>query len=400
MATPVLRFLSEFSDRKTGTDSWKRRHTISISAHTYGRRTRDILPTDQIMRIKLPSRALPVNSSLILETYSPPGWSEAPVIRRAIDSHDWCVYHASSPKELAGMDTASWIAATRERESIKQTPLFVDHYARYFTSEEGNAILRNSERASAGENKAILVRIKYFDDFVEDRISEFSQIVLIGCGYDMRAFRFQFRQGATLFEIDRKEILNRKEEIARKNNLNAKVRTIPVISEVGEGVTQVFCAQGFDRNVPTLWIAEGLFFYLYTSTAPALVEEVNALSCSDSEMLLEVSGTGLLELPSMEKYFQYLKRVGQALPFRSDYPERLFAGTEWEVSLDYYGSPSASFGLLREFSQDLTNKGPGPHCCRDDGIFTSRLAHTHCRLQTIGDPERPPGVARPGEDPR
>ena len=253
------------------------------------------------------------------------------------------------------MDTASWIAAIRERESTKQTPLFVDQYAKYFTSEEGNAMLRNSERATAGENKAILVRIKYFDDFVESRVSKFSQVVFIGCGYDMRAFRFRFQQGATLFEIDRKEILSRKEEIARKNNLNAKVRTIHVASEIGDGITQALYALGFDPKVPTLWIAEGVFFYLNTSTAPALVEEVNRLSCSNSEMLFEVSGTGLLELPTMEKYFQYLKGVGQALPFCTDYPERLFAGAEWEVSLDYYGSPRASFGLLREFFQDLTN---------------------------------------------
>ena len=67
------------------------------------------------------------------------------------------------------MDNASWIAAIRERETLKSTPLFVDEHARYFTSEEGNAMLRNSERAAAGENKAVPVRIKYFDDFVERR---------------------------------------------------------------------------------------------------------------------------------------------------------------------------------------------------------------------------------------
>jgi len=258
------------------------------------------------------------------------------------------------------MDTASWIAAIRERESLKSTPLFVDEYARYFTSEEGNAMLRNSERAAAGENKAVLVRIKYFDDFVERRASEFAQIAFVGCGYDMRAFRFPFRKGATLFEIDRKEILDRKGEITRRNNLNAKVRTIPVICEVGEGITSTLYALGFDRTVPTLWIAEGLFFYLSKSTAPELVEEVNRLSCPESEMLFEVSGTALLELPSMETYFQYLKRAGQALPFCTDHPEKHFSAEEWEVALDYYGSPRASFGLLKDFSQDLTKaRHPG-----------------------------------------
>ena len=252
------------------------------------------------------------------------------------------------------MDTASWIAAIRQRQSIKQAPIFVDAYAKHFTSEEGNAILRGSEREAAGENKALLVRIKYFDDFVEERTPEFHQIVSIGCGYDMRASRFRYRPEATLYEIDRTEILNRKKEIMRKNNLTASVRTTPVFSEIDHGLMQALNENGFDRCIPTLWIAEGLFFYLDTSTAPALVEEVNTLSCTKSEMLFEVSGTDLLELPSMEKYFQYLMRFGKALPYCTDYPEKLFTGAEWEVSLDYYGSPHASFGLLREFSQDLT----------------------------------------------
>ncbi len=252
------------------------------------------------------------------------------------------------------MDTASWIAAIRERESGKQAPLFVDAYAKYFTSEEGDAMLRRSERGTDGENKAILIRIKYFDDFVERKAPEFTQIVFIGCGYDMRAARFRYRPQATLYEIDRKEILSRKQEIMCKNNVSANVRTIPVFCEIDHGIARALDDHGFDRSTPTLWIAEGLFFYLDASTAPALVEEVNTLSFRESEMLFEVSGTGLLELPSMEQYFKYLRKVGKALPYCTDHPERLFPDTEWEVSLDYYGSRRASYGLLREFSQDLT----------------------------------------------
>jgi len=97
-----------------------------------------------------------------------------------VDFHHGCVYYASPNEERSEIDTASWIAAIREREYGKQAPLFVDAYAKYFTSEGGSAILRGSDREAASENKALLVRIKYFDDFVEERAPKYHQIVSIG----------------------------------------------------------------------------------------------------------------------------------------------------------------------------------------------------------------------------
>ena len=55
-----------------------------------------------------------------------------------------------------------------------------------------------------------------------------------------------------------------------------------------EGWTKDLIAAGFDPNVPTVWIAEGLFMYLTEAAVTALLREARSVSAKRSRFLIMV----------------------------------------------------------------------------------------------------------------
>jgi methyltransferase (TIGR00027 family) len=103
--------------------------------------------------------------------------------------------------------TAHWIAAARARESARQDALFRDSYAAARAGERGRTLLARSEAASGGEeNVSLPIRTRYFDDALREVTGRIPQVVLLGAGFDTRAFRLPPPQAVTVYEISRAEI--------------------------------------------------------------------------------------------------------------------------------------------------------------------------------------------------
>ena len=91
---------------------------------------------------------------------------------------------------------------------------------------------------------------------------------------------------------------------------------------------------GFRRSERTLWIAEGLFFYLTPQTVARLLRATVALSGAGSAIAADVSGSGLLRLPGMVRHLEVLEARGAPAPFCTDDPGALFLSAGWrEVEL-------------------------------------------------------------------
>ncbi|WP_433292333.1 class I SAM-dependent methyltransferase [Pseudonocardia sp. CA-142604] len=110
--------------------------------------------------------------------------------------------------------SAHWIAAARARESRREDALFVDPFAADLAGDLGFTMMARSEDATGQENSYIPVRVRFFDDAVLAATSgRLDQVVVLGAGLDTRPFRLDVPHRLRWFEVDRAEVLARKQQI-------------------------------------------------------------------------------------------------------------------------------------------------------------------------------------------
>lgn len=241
--------------------------------------------------------------------------------------------------------TARWIAAARARETRRTDCLFSDPLAELFAGEAGYAMLARSEQAAGGENRYLPVRTRHFDDALLAGLQQRSQIVLLGAGFDTRAYRLPLPAHARIIELDRAGLLAEKEAVLQQHGAQPQCERRTAAADLASDWVAALLASGYDRTRPTTWIAEGVLFYLPAASVSALLRDARACSATGSLFLADVFGTGLLATPAMQGYLQWLEQAGRPLPFCTDDPDGLFAGNGWQgVRMVQPGAPEANYG--------------------------------------------------------
>jgi methyltransferase (TIGR00027 family) len=261
------------------------------------------------------------------------------------------------------VSTAHWIAAVRARESGRPDRLFDDPYAAALAGPRGVVIRQSSERASGGENAYLPVRTRYFDDVLVRAVTDggADQVVLLGAGLDTRAFRLPMPEHVRLFELDRAEILEEKEGILVAMGARARCARRVVPADLREGCSSELRAAGLDRGAVTVWVAEGLLFYLVEETVRSVLREAAALSPERSLFAADMFGTGVRSLPSMSQSLSWLERGGLPGPFATDDPAGLLASCGWVPErITSPGAPDANYGRFPTTGRPEHSPGQDP----------------------------------------
>jgi methyltransferase (TIGR00027 family) len=161
------------------------------------------------------------------------------------------------------------LAAEDEREEIKGP----DYLAGLFLTEEGRKPLHSyASRQWAIHNLVtsplygyFIARTAFIDGILRKSLSEETpQIVLLGAGYDTRAYRFRESLGKTrIFELDTSATQKRKRDALRgaKIDIPQQVSFVSINFEV-ENLEDVLGKAGFDNTAKTLFIWEGVTYNL------------------------------------------------------------------------------------------------------------------------------------------
>jgi methyltransferase (TIGR00027 family) len=177
--------------------------------------------------------------------------------------------------------TAETIAMVRVAESRRPEDerICYDPYAIRFISKEVlefascnpekyRAFLEQSERLVPGVRNSIIARVRYIDDLVNSAIGDgLEQLVILGAGYDTRAYRIEGLKNIRIFEVDKQATQKIKMEKIEEifGSLPSHVTYVPVdigIDKLGLRLLE----SGYDRSRKTLFIMEGLFMYLQQGT--------------------------------------------------------------------------------------------------------------------------------------
>lgn len=215
--------------------------------------------------------------------------------------------------------TACWTAAARAKETARSDRLFDDPYAASLAGVVGEQLLQASELASGGENRYLAVRSLWFDQIVEAHASQVRQVANLGDGFDTRPFRLTLPPSLRWFEIDLPGVFDRKEPtLIDLRAVPTCVRTV-VPTDLRGRWTDPLLGTGFEPDRPTMWLAEGLLFYLSTTAVDDLLSDARQLSGLGSRFAADLFGSALLRQ----------RDWGERIPYCSDDPAGLLEHAGW-----------------------------------------------------------------------
>ncbi|MFE7569569.1 class I SAM-dependent methyltransferase [Streptomyces sp. NPDC057539] len=195
--------------------------------------------------------------------------------------------------------TALLVAAARAIETHRHDSLARDVYAEHFVlaapASAGWPV--RVQQAPGGDANPLWGRFaRYFglrtrvlDDFLLRSVhSGARQVVLLGAGLDARAFRLDWPPGRVIFEIDREGVLAFKHKVLGELSAIPKAARVPIPVDLRADWVGALTDAGFDTAAPSVWLAEGLLFYLPSAAETCLIDAVDRLSTAGSALAYEV----------------------------------------------------------------------------------------------------------------
>jgi methyltransferase (TIGR00027 family) len=141
-------------------------------------------------------------------------------------------------------------AAMRAEESARDDRLFTDPFAARLAGDEGRKLLAEATAASGGVSGEIAIRTRFFDEALLDAQRDgASQVVILAAGMDARAYRFQWRPGTTVYEVDQPQVIAAKDE--RIAGAAPRCHRFGVGIDLAEDWPEALVHQGFSSSAKT-----------------------------------------------------------------------------------------------------------------------------------------------------
>lgn len=154
-------------------------------------------------------------------------------------------------------NTAFYCCGIRMRDAESQRPVCGDQFAKVFMNEEGMKVFAGFE-FERGPNMSNVARARYIDDLLRARLAldAHLQIVLIGCGFDSRAFRLR---GGSWFELDEPALISYKDERLPPAQAPNPLQRIAIDFEADSLREKL---RPLAASVPTVFVIEGVTMYV------------------------------------------------------------------------------------------------------------------------------------------
>ncbi len=231
--------------------------------------------------------------------------------------------------------TAAYVALFRAMETRlpPQRRLFEDPYAEAFLDARlrgalamarvplsGGLVAGYIDRRWPGARVAVLVRTRFIDEATEAALAEGAgQVVILGSGFDARAYRLGSARRARVFEVDEPATL-----AAKRARIEGRLGAMPDhVSLVAmdferDDLAERLAAAGFAAGEPTFFIWEGVTGYLSAEAVDATLRQLAALGAPGSRVVFTYLEAGPLAGRGGEEgagaTIEVVRRAGE--PFR------------------------------------------------------------------------------------
>ncbi|KAF4038888.1 Leucine carboxyl methyltransferase domain-containing protein [Phytophthora infestans] len=277
----------------------------------------------------------------------------------------------SSPtsSKMQGEDFAQFTsfvdACLRAIEDAREDRLIHDPFAEPLTREVAPQLtprLKKWQEKQPYPENYIAVRGRYLDDAIAQRNPNIRQVVFLGAGLDTRVFRLESLHGCHVLELDQSaELFEHKRAILK--DLGPKLlvdRHDYVVADLNAfNWEEGLLSSGFNPDLPTFWVLEGIMVYLNQASNLALLKTIDVLSAPGSEVWGDMAGRGLLVDDGLSLFKDvndlYRKELGEQLfkHAEDDVYEGVFSELPWEMEVQAaLVEPGTHFG--REWAPAFT----------------------------------------------
>lgn len=241
-------------------------------------------------------------------------------------------------KEGKASKTAENVAAFRALESFKPTNerILDDHYAVQFLSGIYGAIAKFRFLLSSrllvkitdwyisnfipGGINFDVVKARYIEDYLNQCIEDgIEQLVLLGAGYDSRAFRFNaLKEKVKVFEVDHPDSQRVKKEKVKRIFGSLPDHVIYVSFDFDHGkLDEKLFESGYSKNRKTLFIWEGVIYYLTAEAVDETLAFIANNSGEGSSVIFDYAFESFItgRVKEAEKMIRKLAQLGEPLIF-------------------------------------------------------------------------------------
>jgi len=168
--------------------------------------------------------------------------------------------------------TAFYCCGVRMQDAELPKPVCGDVYAKVFMSQDGLQIL-DTFKDERGPNTSNVARHRIIDDFLRQELlaNPTLRVIIIGAGFDTRAFRLK---GGDWIELDEPQVIAYKEERLPASGAQNELHRVPIdfSTDLLEEKLSAFADRG-----PVVVVIEGVFMYLEPQAIDELLRTLRRL---------------------------------------------------------------------------------------------------------------------------
>lgn len=184
--------------------------------------------------------------------------------------------------------TAQGVAKQRLIESLAKPSkrIIYDPYAENFVLGAGiiklmghNLSVWLSKKFVPGFHEHLISRTRFIDDLIKKSISEqVEQYVILGAGYDSRAYNLKLPSGLKIFEVDQPEVQEIKISKLPDEIPNAENITYVSVDFNHQSLKNQLLNSGFDKSKSTIYTLEGVSQYITREALNSTLSELALLT--------------------------------------------------------------------------------------------------------------------------
>jgi methyltransferase (TIGR00027 family) len=205
-----------------------------------------------------------------------------------------------------------------ESQKPENRRICYDPYARAFISTISYLLVKPIvasglyERMGPGAEGFITVRERYIDDYLKSGLAEgLDQVVILGAGFDTRAYRIPGIEKTRVFEIDYPATQEAKRKGLKKvvDPLPGYVTFVPVDFNT-QSLGECLQSSGYNEQAKTLFIWQGVTYFLEAQAVDSTLDFIAHHSGPGSSVIFDYMYNEIFQDPN-NSYAKALKRAAK-----------------------------------------------------------------------------------------
>ncbi len=144
----------------------------------------------------------------------------------------------------------------------------------------------------------VVARTLYFDQIIDRLADRMEQFVLLGAGYDTRAYGALKSRGLTFFELDQPMTQKLKVASIRVAGIDSSHVNFVSVDFSQESVFEKLRASGYDPNKKTIFLWEGVTLYLTEADVRKTLQGIRGNAAPESAVVADFYGERMIKAGS------------------------------------------------------------------------------------------------------